>query len=269
MSVAAVNGINLSFNEYGSGEPVVLVAGTGAPGRVWKSYQVPALIAAGYRVITIDNRGIAPSDLCSEGFTIGDMVADTAGLIEHLQLAPCAIVGTSMGAVVVQELLVARPELAKRAVLMATRGRMDVLSTAMYEGEIELVDSGIKLPLKYEAYVQAVRALSPSTMRNEHVVRDWLDLFMLSPVSSALTRAQIGLDFIPPGRLDAYRAIQCPCLVMAFADDLIVPPHLSREVADRIPHSSYAEIAECGHFGYLERPADVNSALIGFLRGTA
>jgi hypothetical protein len=39
MPVATVNGINLSYNEYGSGEPVVLVPGTGARGRIWKTYR--------------------------------------------------------------------------------------------------------------------------------------------------------------------------------------------------------------------------------------
>jgi pimeloyl-ACP methyl ester carboxylesterase len=268
MPVAAVNGINLSFDEYGSGEPVILVPGTGAPGRVWKTYQVPALTAAGYRAITIDNRGVPPSDICEGGFTLDDMIGDIGGLIEHLELGPCNIIGSSMGSIVVQELLVARPELTKRAVLMASRGRMDVLGTAMAEAEMELVESGVKLPPKYEAYFQAVRALSPSTMKDEQVVRDWLDIFAMSPFSSILTPSQLKMDVIPAGRLEAYRNIKCPCLVVAFADDIIVPPHLSREVADRIPNSSYVEIAECGHYGYLERPAEVNNAIVGYLRDT-
>src|ERR1017187_10588048 len=80
MPSTVINGVNLSFDEYGSGEPVVLITGSGAKGRMWTPHQVPALTAAGYRVITVDNRGMPPSDGCPEGFTIDDMAADTAGL---------------------------------------------------------------------------------------------------------------------------------------------------------------------------------------------
>jgi pimeloyl-ACP methyl ester carboxylesterase len=265
MPVARVNGINLSFDEYGAGEPVVLIAGTGARGRVWKTHQVPALTRAGYRAITIDNRGVPPSDPCPEGFKLGDMIGDIAGLIEHLGLGACNFVGSSMGAILVQELLVARPELAKRAVLMSARGRMDVMSTAMSAAEIELFETGIKLPPRYEAYLHVVRGFSPHTLESEELARDWLHIFEMSPVSTFLSRSQLQIDVIPGDRMESYRHIKCPCLVLAFSDDIIVPPYLCREVADAMPNSRYREIAKCGHYGYLERPDEVNCVIIDFL----
>jgi pimeloyl-ACP methyl ester carboxylesterase len=67
-----------------------------------------------------------------------------------------------------------------------------------------------------------------------------------------------------PDRLRAYREINCPCLVVGFQDDLTVRPQLSREVAKSIPGAGYIEIPGCGHYGYLEKPAAVNSAIIDF-----
>src|SRR5437763_16079720 len=98
MPVVELNGIRLSYQVTGSGERVVLVTGTGSPGRVWQLHQVPALVAAGYRVATVDNRGIPPSDECVEGMTINDLVGDTAALIQHLSDGPARIVGMSLGA---------------------------------------------------------------------------------------------------------------------------------------------------------------------------
>lgn len=95
MPISRVNGINLSFEDTGHGEPVVMVMGSGAGGRSWHLHQVPALTSAGYRVITFNNRGIPPTDACAGGFTIEDLIADTAGLIERLDLGPCRLVGTS------------------------------------------------------------------------------------------------------------------------------------------------------------------------------
>ncbi|SRR5216683_97009 len=264
MPIAAINGIRLHFDEYGSGEPVVLITGTGAGGRVWKPHQVPALIAAGYRVITVDNRGTASSGTCLEGFTIDDMTADTAGLIEFLRIDPCHVIGFSLGAIIVQELLVVYPELVKWAVLMATRGRADALCSAISAAEIELCDSGVTIPARYDAIMRAMQNLSPRTLGNEQKIRDWLDVFEMSPSNLSAHRMQLGLEVIE-NRLESYRKIKSPCLVLGFKDDMVAPPYLCREVADSIPDAIYEEIAGCGHYGYLEEPAAVNSSIISFL----
>ncbi|GAB3580431.1 alpha/beta hydrolase [Amycolatopsis endophytica] len=261
MPFADVNGIKIGYDETGAGEPVVLVMGTAATGRVWHLHQVPALVEAGYRVITFDNRGISPAE---PGFTIDDLVADTAGLIEHLRLGPCRLVGTSMGAQVVTELMLTRPELVTASVLMATRGRQDLMRARMGAAEKELLDNGIELPPRYEAVVRALQNLSPRTLRDDAAIADWLDLFQFSPtVWTPGLRAQLDLD-ITESRLDAYRAIEVPCLVIGFADDLRLPAYLAREVAEAIPSAEYLEIADAGHYGYLERPDVVNDALVTF-----
>jgi pimeloyl-ACP methyl ester carboxylesterase len=257
-----INGINLSFDEYGSGKPVVLVTGSGARGRMWTLHQVPTLTAAGYRVITIDNRGMPPTDVCEGGFTINDMVDDTFGLIEHLGIGPCRIVGFSLGAMIVQELLLAYPDCVSQAVLMATRGRTDALRAAFAAADLALRESGIVLPPRYAAVVHATQFLSPGTQNNESQIQDWLDVFEMS-LSDPATRSQLGVELMD-NRLEQYQKIKCPCLVMGFQDDLIAPPHLCREVAEHIPDCRYEEIASCGHYGYLEQPDAINSLIINF-----
>jgi pimeloyl-ACP methyl ester carboxylesterase len=263
MPSAAVNGINLHFDEYGSGELVVLVTGSGGAGRLWRPCQVPALTAAGYRVITVDNRGVPPTDRCPEGFTIDDMVGDIAGLVNSLGAASCRIVGFSLGGIIVQELLLAHPGLVTDAVLMATRGRTDTLRAAVSAAEAELLDSGVTLPPRYHAVMHATRYLSPRTQNDEQKISDWLDVLEISPLDPEVRRAHQGLDMIS-NRLEEYRKIRCRCLVIGFQDDLIVPAYLCREVAEFIPDCKYEEIAGCGHYGYLEDPAAVNSSIISF-----
>lgn len=266
MPIAAVNGIRLNFDEFGSGPPIILLAGSATRGRVWVLHQVPALTAAGYRVITVDNRGVPPSDVCQDGFTIDDMVADTAGLIEFLGIEPCRIVGTSLGAIITQELLLAYPDLITEAVLIATRGRTDALRAAMSAAEAELAHSGITPPPAYMAVIRALENLSPSTQNDDVKAQDWLDIFELSPRDPAVIKSHVGLDDIG-NRLEEYRKIKARCLVVGFANDLIVPPHLCREIAEHVPECSYEEIAGCGHYGYLEAPDKVNSAIISFFSG--
>jgi pimeloyl-ACP methyl ester carboxylesterase len=61
MPAVEIGDVSVHNDEYGSGEPVVLIPGTGARGRTWSLHQVPALVDAGYRAITIDNRGAGRS----------------------------------------------------------------------------------------------------------------------------------------------------------------------------------------------------------------
>ncbi|SCE34759.1 hypothetical protein GA0115253_104525 [Streptomyces sp. Termitarium-T10T-6] len=91
MPSAPLNGIDVVFDDSGGdGEPVVLVNGTGATRTAWRAHQTPALVAAGYRVIAPDNRGIPPNALPPGGITLEAMAADLAALIEHLALRPAA-----------------------------------------------------------------------------------------------------------------------------------------------------------------------------------
>ncbi len=75
---------------------------------------------------------------------------------------------------------------------------------------------------------------------------------------------QTGVDLLSDRR-DMLQEIAVPCRVIAFADDLICPPHLYVEVADAIPDRDFVEIGSRRHLGYLERPQAANSAIIEFL----
>ena len=54
--------------------------------------------------------------------------------------------------------------------------------------------------------------------------------------------------------------------MIGFADDVVTPPHLGKEVADAIPGGRYQLIADTGHLGFLERPEVVNAASAEVLR---
>jgi pimeloyl-ACP methyl ester carboxylesterase len=266
MPFATVNGVRLRYEEHGGGEPVVLVSGAGTSGRSWLLHQVPALVEAGYRVLEYDSRGIPPSDECAGGFTVHDLVADLAALVEHLGLAPVPMVGTSMGAYVVQELALVRPELVSRAVLMATRARPDVLRARLATAEVELAESGLVLPPAYRAAVRALQMLSPSTMDDEDAVQEWLALMELAPPDGPGTRVQLALQPMPDRR-SAYAGITVPCHVISFAHDLVTPPRYGAELAACVPGATFDHVEDAGHFGYLEQPDTVNQLIQKHLAG--
>jgi pimeloyl-ACP methyl ester carboxylesterase len=243
---------------------VLLIMGQAAGGNVWALYQVPALEKAGYEAITFDNRGMPPSEVPPGGYSLADLVADTAGLIQTLDVAPCRLVGTSLGASIATQLAVSRPELVTCCVLMATRARSDALRRALSAGETALADSGIRLPPGYETPISVLQMFSPVTLNDDGAVRTWLEVFEMSASRRKAASGQRAID-LSADRRDALRAVPVPCRVIGFSDDLMCPPHLGAEVAEAIPDCDYVEIEACGHLGYLERPDEVNSAMIDFL----
>ncbi|MCV7287996.1 alpha/beta hydrolase [Mycolicibacterium wolinskyi] len=260
--------LELAYEDQGSGDPVLFIAGQGGVGRTWALHQVPAFRSVGYRVITFDNRGVGATAHC-DGFTTETMVADTAELIERVVGAPVRIVAVSMGSFIAQELMLARPELVTQAALLATRGRHDRTREFFRRAEEDLVRSEVRLPPTYEAKLRLLENFSPKTLNDDRLSGDWIDTFTMWPTKSTPgMRAQY--DVAPQGdRLPAYRSIETPVLVIGFADDLVMPPHLGAEVAAALPNGQYREIADAGHLGFLERPEAVNSAILDFFGRSA
>ncbi|GAA1571921.1 alpha/beta fold hydrolase [Dactylosporangium maewongense] len=263
MGYVTANGIRLSYELTGAGERVLLIMGSGASGRVWGAHQTPALTRAGYRCLTFDNRGIAPSDAPPGRYSMADMVADTIGLIEALDFGPCHVVGTSLGAMIAEEIARRRPDVVRSAVLMATRSRSDLVRRGLIRADQALSEHGVQLPGAYSAPTTVLQMFSPKTLNDDAAVSLWLDVFELSGNSGEPN----GQDWADDGsdRREALRRITVPCRVIAFADDLICPPHLGAEVADAIPDCDLVEIDRAGHLGNIERPDEVNTAIIEFL----
>jgi pimeloyl-ACP methyl ester carboxylesterase len=255
--------VNLAYDDRGSGEPVLFIAGRGGAGRTWHLHQVPAFQRAGYRVITFDNRGVGATEN-AQGFTTEQMVGDTAALIEKLDAGPVRIVAVSMGSFIAQELMFARRDLVSAAVLMATRGREDRTREFFRAAEFEFLKAGIELPAKYDAKMRLLEGFSRKTLNDDVAVRDWIDMFTVWP-----TKPTPGLRsqsrIAPEGnRLPAYQNVTTPALVIGFEDDVVLPPHLSREVADALPKGRYLQIPDAGHLGFIERPELVNAAALEF-----
>ncbi|MBE1489185.1 alpha/beta fold hydrolase [Plantactinospora soyae] len=264
MSYLHTNGIRLAYQRSGQGDPVLLIMGTGAAGHVWSLHQTPALHRAGYQTVTFNNRGIPPSDAPAGRYSLADMVADTRGLIEALDLAPCRIVGTSMGALVAQELAIGWPGLVRCAVLIATRASSDAIRRAQVAAERALLESGVRVPPAYDAFVTALQMLSPATLDDDAAVSSWLEILELAGHGDGAADGQAWVDTLADRR-EVLRGVAAPCRVIAFTDDLVAPPHLCAGVAEAIPDCDFVEISRCGHLGYLERPHEVNTAIIEFL----
>lgn len=268
MPLVTVNGLRLSYTSQGSGDPVLLVSPAAASSTIWQASQVPALLDAGYRVITFDNRGSAPSQVPPGPYRVPELVADTAGLIRALDLGPCRIMGASLGAMVAQELTLVRPDLVHSAVLLCTRGRTDRFRTLAAEVSARAVREGTGIDSGYAALNSMFQLFSQLTLMRDDTASDWFDVLSAFPQRGEGAAAQYEATRIDD-RLAALSGITRPVLVVAFTDDVLMPVPLVREVADAIPGSHYVQFDGCGHFGFLERPDQVNAAVLEFFARVA
>ncbi|MGB3485590.1 MAG: alpha/beta hydrolase [Mycobacterium sp.] len=253
----------MAYDDRGTGEPVLFIAGRGGAGRTWHLHQVPAFQRAGYRVITFDNRGIGATEN-ADGFTTATMVNDTAELIEKVVGGPVRIVGVSMGSFIAQELMVARSELVTEAVLMATRGRHDKTRSFFIDAEKKRLEAGIELPPNYGAKIRMLESFSPTTLNDDRVAGDWIEMFTMWPEKN--TPGLLAQLNVAPyeNRLPVYRSIANRALVIGFADDVVTPPHLGSEVADAMANARFRKIRDAGHLGFIEQPEAVNTAILEF-----
>ncbi|HEV8703116.1 MAG TPA: alpha/beta hydrolase [Candidatus Polarisedimenticolia bacterium] len=88
--------IDLYYEDHGQGKPVVLIHGWPLSGASWEK-QVPALVGAGYRVVTYDRRGFGNSSKPTTGYDYDTFADDLHKLMTKLDLRDAALVGFSMG----------------------------------------------------------------------------------------------------------------------------------------------------------------------------
>lgn len=111
-------GVALHYVERGEGSPVLVVHGMASSAAAWEG-ALGALAQAGARAIAFDRRGYGASGAPQPyaATTVQEQAQDAAALLDALDVAPALLIGDQLGALVVLELLVRRPELARAAVL--------------------------------------------------------------------------------------------------------------------------------------------------------
>src|SRR6185503_5979369 len=94
-------GARIYWDEQGTGEPVLLIMGLGYPSAMW--YRTRPLLAARYRTIALDNRGVGLSDVPPGPYPIALMASDAAAVLDAGGLESAHVFGISMGGMIAQE----------------------------------------------------------------------------------------------------------------------------------------------------------------------
>lgn len=248
-------------------DPLVLICGCGQPAVAWQVGIAPALVAAGYRVITFDNRGVAASSSPPAPYAITDLVNDTLGLIDHLEITTARFVGHSMGGWVAETLAIQHGDRVRAAALLGSCNEATAWEIAITAVERDLARLNYDMPRLYFA-TETLRYLPNHELQDDTVVGAWLDMIGDSapwPNPGRLGQYEAALRWSEDQeRTKAWSSITVPCLVLAFEHDIDSPPAHARKAAAAIPDSRYVEIPGASHLAPFTHADAVTDALVEF-----
>jgi pimeloyl-ACP methyl ester carboxylesterase len=260
--------VTLHYEITGSGEPLLLIAGCGQPAVAWHLSLVPALVAAGFQVVTFDNRGVAPSSSPPAPYTVEEMTGDALALLDHLGWdQPVRIAGHSLGGWIAETLVLDHPGRVRAAALMGSANRPTAWEVAITTVERDLARLDYDLPPLFYA-TQTLRYLPISDIQDDEVVSTWLSFTADLPVwpnPGRLGQYEAALAWsTDPARATRWSEVSVPCLVLAFEHDVDSPPAGARQAAAQIPGCEYREIMGSGHIGIITHADEVAAHLVEF-----
>ncbi|WP_133366641.1 alpha/beta fold hydrolase [Qipengyuania sediminis] len=292
MPQIAANGITLEYEDNGApaAPPLLLIMGLGAQLTLWPMELVEALAERGFRVIRFDNRDIGLSHKLEGAkapgmvrhilakrlglnprvpYTLADMAADAAGLLDALGIARAHIVGASMGGMIAQHIAFSHPEkVASLTSIMSTSGnprlpqaRREALKVltkrpASLE-EAVLVEHGVRIGRTigspgFPADERRLRAATAANVRRS-VYPQGMPRQLAAIIDDGDRRARLA-------------RVQAPTLVIHGEADPLVPVEGGRDTAAHIPGAKLKTIPGMGHDLPLELVDEIADAIAGHAR---
>ena len=254
MPIAPSRGARIHYTVHGdpSHPAVVLLQGLGLSSRFW--FDIPELLAQDPHqprfVLAVDNRGTGKSEKPRRVWTMGTMADDVVAVLDHAGVEAAFVVGISMGGMIAQHVALRHPTRVRGLVLFATTSGflMGALPEPAALGRLLSLPFGGRRAAK-----NLSRLLLPESKwhRAGEIFRDWPNAMRDDPTSPGTFAAHLfaaSTHFVT-GRL---RRIACPVVVVAGADDALIPLRNAQVLAKKIPRAELEVVAETGHAVFAE-----------------
>jgi len=233
-----INGINLYYETYGKGEPLLLIHGNGGS-IINMGYQIE-YFSNKYKVIIPDCRGRGKSELNTDSLTYEQITSDLIMLLDTLGIDSCDVIGWSDGGIIGLLMGINHPNKTKKIIAMGANVWHD--STALYPWVIEWIKTSKQ---------EAAKMIS-----NHDTSKDWQVIYQ----RMALMNDQ------PDITLTDLHKIKSPVLIVAGDKDAIREEH-SVLIYQNIPKCQLWIIPGGTHFAPAVQPELFNEKVYRFLRG--
>ncbi len=257
-----VGDIEIYYEVHGDGpQTLVLIHGATLHSGVFCE-QTPEF-ARHFRTLMFDNRGAGRTDKPEEPYTMRQLAADTAGLMNVLQIRRAAVMGVSMGGMIAQELAINYPERLSCLILACTHfGGKGAMQPAP---EMQAAMAAGSAATSEQRQLQLKAAFSDETLgRRPEVVEKVNQIRAIHPMPPfALKRRMQALAGHDTAERLASLAI--PTMVLTGREDNLVARGNAQMIAERIPNAELKELPG-GHIFFLEHPELSNPLVIDFIK---
>jgi pimeloyl-ACP methyl ester carboxylesterase len=242
--MAPVNDIQMYYAIYGAsnpGDPVVMLHGGLGHSDVW-GYQIPALTAAGYKVIVADSRGHGRSTRSAQPYGYALMATDVAALLDHLKVPKAAIVGWSDGGIIGLDMAMNQADKVSKVFAFGANTNVAGLRD-------DIANSVV-----FNKYIEAAGAeyarLSPTPTEYEAFVAQISEMWATQP------------DY----KAEQLATIKVPVTIADGEHDEAIRQEHNKEMAGLIPGAKLNILPGVSHFAMLQKPEEFNAAVLAFLK---
>ncbi len=247
--------VTLWFDDVGQGEPLFVVSGLSGIASFWDPHL--DAFSESYRVITHDHRGTGRSSRTRGDYSIEQMAGDVLAIADSLDLDSFNFVGHSTGGAIGQHLAVHHGARIRTLVLSSTWAGSDSYMQSLFT---------LRRDVLKDMGMMAYKRIGSLLLKPPALFKDnaYPSTEQENPADAHITlsRLQALLSFDIRDRL---HEISAPTLVMCTEDDVITPPHLSRELSEKIQGSELVMLKTGGHFYPDTDPGDFQQRVLEFL----
>ncbi len=258
--------IDIHYETFGDGDPLLLIMGFGMPGAAW----IPMLpLMPGFRCIYFDNRGTGESDKPEGIYTIPDMADDASSLLTGLGIARANVYGMSMGGMIAQELALSHPEQVSKLVLGCTTAGGPTAKMPASEVMELFADAFRMMASNLEG---AVDIIMPLLYPNEFIaahpeLKQMLTMGLsVVPPTPAATGARALAGVMEFNAYDRLPSIKCPVLIIHGERDILVPPENAAIIKSRLPQAEVMMVPGAGHGYPAADPVGIHQRIVKWLK---
>ena len=263
MPRATVNGVELHYEDEGTGQPVVLIHGVWMSGRFFEAQR--EFLRDHYRTITVDLRGHGQSEKVQAGHTVAQYARDLQALLNTLDVRDPVLVGWSMGSFVIFDLVEQFGADGLRAVVDIDQSPSDFAWPDWPHGPFGLDDlraAMIALQEDQAGFAREFIGMMFKTPPSSDTV-DWILAEVLEPTPTIA--GSILFDQTMRDYREMLGTVTVPTLVCEGGGDSFLSDDAAAFMLERLPSAELVVFENSGHCPFLEEAARFNDVVHGFV----
>lgn len=260
-----INDINMYYEIYGQGPPLIMIMGIGGNTDYWPPRFIEKLSKI-FKVIVFDNRGSGQSDKPDIEYSMKMLADDTVDLMNALNIEYTHILGLSMGGAIAQELVLNYPERVNKLVLCSTNCGFSKSSLPSPEAlKIMMQPREESTPEEISRKSMSARLTEKFIKENPEVIEEYIQRECRNPTPPKMYKRQIDaiVKFNTYKRL---KNINRPTLIMQGKHDLLSPVQNAELLANNIKGAKLTIFEDVAHDIFSQGSEIVIKTLIEFLK---